>query len=125
MLGGGQARLRKALVASQVAVSLLLLIGAGLFIRTLNNLLAVDIGLKADQLIAFNVDPSLNGYTSDRTKAASQRRCSNGSARRRASRASASATVRILEGNQWSSGDDHRGLHAEGRRERWASGTTP
>ena len=46
VLGGGQARLRKALVASQVAVSLLLLIGAGLFIRTLDNLLAVDIGFE-------------------------------------------------------------------------------
>ena len=54
VLGGGQARLRKALVASQVAVSLLLLIGAGLFIRTLNNLMAVDIGLESDQLIAVH-----------------------------------------------------------------------
>ena len=53
VLGGGQARLRKALVASQVAVSLLLLIGAGLFIRTLNNLLAVDLGFKTSTLIAF------------------------------------------------------------------------
>jgi putative ABC transport system permease protein len=63
VLGGGSARLRKALVASQVAVSLLLLIGAGLFLRTLDNLLAVDIGFDARTLVSFTVDPSLNGYT--------------------------------------------------------------
>jgi predicted permease len=68
VLGGGQGRLRKGLVASQMAVSLLLLIGAGLFIRTLNNLLTVDIGMSAHQLIAFSIDPSLNGYTPERTK---------------------------------------------------------
>ena len=63
VLGGGSARLRKALVASQVAVSLLLLIGAGLFLRSLDNLLAVDIGFDARTLVSFTVDPSLNGYT--------------------------------------------------------------
>ena len=47
---GGQGRLRKALVASQIAVSLLLLIGAALFLRTLDNLLAVDIGFETSRL---------------------------------------------------------------------------
>ena len=59
---GGRARLRQALVASQVAVSLLLLVGAALFIRTLANLGAVDIGIKTTNLLAFEVDPSRNGY---------------------------------------------------------------
>ena len=77
VLGGGQARLRKGLVASQVAVSLLLLIGAGLFIRTLNNLLTVDIGMAANQLMSFTVDPALNGYTPER-RDSSRRRRSNG-----------------------------------------------
>jgi predicted permease len=43
---GSAGRVRKVLVAAQVAISLLLLIGAGLFIRTLDNLLKVDIGFK-------------------------------------------------------------------------------
>ncbi|HEY2943523.1 MAG TPA: ABC transporter permease, partial [Vicinamibacteria bacterium] len=60
---GGPARVRKALVASQVAVSLLLLIGAGLFVRTLANLRTVDVGFDARSLVSFTVDPSLNGYT--------------------------------------------------------------
>jgi predicted permease len=102
VVGGGQARLRKALVASQVAVSLLLLIGAGLFIRTLNNLFSVDLGLHASQLIAFNVDPSLNGYTGDRTKQFAKTLLERLRGMPGVS-ASGLATMRILEGNQWSS----------------------
>ena len=41
----------KALVATQVGLSLLLLIAAGLFIRTLDNLLAVDVGFQTRALI--------------------------------------------------------------------------
>jgi predicted permease len=126
VLGGGQARLRKALVASQVAVSLLLLIGAGLFIRTLNNLLAVDIGLKADQLIAFNLDPSLNGYTSDRTKDFAKTLL----ARLRTTpgvEGVGTATVRILEGNQWSSGMTVEGYTPKGDENmgQWNNAVSP
>jgi predicted permease len=99
---GGQARLRKALVASQVAVSLLLLIGAGLFIRTLNNLFAVDLGVQATSLVGFTVSPSLNGYTGDRTKVFAKTLLE----RLRATpgvTAAGAASMRILEGNQWSS----------------------
>ncbi len=102
VLGGNQGRLRKVLVASQVAVSLLLLIGAGLFLRTLDNLLAVDVGIKTSQLIAFAIDPSLNGYTPARTKQLSQ----DVLARLRTLpgvSAAGLSTQRILEGNRWSS----------------------
>ena len=68
VLGGAQARFRKALVATQVAIALLLLVSAGLFLRTLNNLLKVDIGFKTESLISFSVDPGLNGYASDRAR---------------------------------------------------------
>jgi predicted permease len=67
VLGGGQ-RLRKALVVSQVALSLLLLIGAGLFLRSLRSLLTLDPGFRTSRLVAFSVDPALNGYTPDRRK---------------------------------------------------------
>ncbi len=60
--GGGHFRLRKGLVVAQVALSLLLLIGAGLFTRSLKNLRALDPGFRADRLLAFSVDPALNGY---------------------------------------------------------------
>src|SRR6202008_4510047 len=64
--GGGHGRLRNALVVTQVAVSLLLLIGAGLFLRSLKNLSNLGPGFPAERLVAFNIDPSLNGYTPQR-----------------------------------------------------------
>ena len=67
--GAGHARLRKSLVVAQVGLSLLLLIGAGLFIRSLWNLRASGAGIQADNLISFTVDPSLNGYSGPRALA--------------------------------------------------------
>ncbi|MGH7249258.1 MAG: FtsX-like permease family protein, partial [Pseudomonadota bacterium] len=64
---GGTVGLRKALVAAQVFLSLLLLIGAGLFVRSLENLRTLDPGFKTSNLIAFSVDPTLNGYAKDRS----------------------------------------------------------
>jgi predicted permease len=66
--GGSSDRLRKALVISQVALSLLLLIGAGLFIRSLRNLMAVNAGYDTTHLISFSVDPRMNGYEGVRSK---------------------------------------------------------
>jgi predicted permease len=60
--GSGPFRFRKGLVVAQVALSLLLLIGAGLFTRSLMNLRSLNPGFRPDQLLAFTVDPSLNGY---------------------------------------------------------------
>jgi len=59
--GTGHFRLRKGLVVAQVALSLLLLIGAGLFTRSLMNLRGLDPGFKAERLFAFSVDPALSG----------------------------------------------------------------
>src|SRR5262249_15006294 len=59
-------RFRKGLVVAQVALSLLLLIGAGLFTRSLVNLRSLNPGFEPSRLIAFRVDPSLNGYDKQR-----------------------------------------------------------
>jgi predicted permease len=64
--GRSHARLRKVLVTAQVALSLLLLIGAGLFARSLYNLRTLDTGFKPDHLLEFSIDPSLNGYDDPR-----------------------------------------------------------
>ena len=69
----GQARFRKSLVVAQVGLSLLLLAGAALFARSLYNLKALDPGFQSDQLLGFSLDPSLNGYSSDRSLAMFQR----------------------------------------------------
>ncbi len=69
LAGGASVRLRKALVVAQVSLSLLLLIGAGLFIRSLQNLKDLDPGFHTSNLLAFKVDPMLNGYTTSRAHA--------------------------------------------------------
>ncbi len=65
--GGTSVMLRKALVAAQVMLSLLLLIGAGLFIRSLSNLKNVDPGFRVTNLLQFEVDPTLVGYKPPQT----------------------------------------------------------
>src|SRR5215472_14451110 len=67
-VGAKQAFLRKLLVSSEMALALLLLIGASLFLRTLANLEKTGPGFSTEHLMAFSVDPSLNGYTAERTK---------------------------------------------------------
>jgi len=54
---------RKSLVTLQVALSLLLLVCAGLFARSLMNLSSIDLGLKVDHLLTFSISPKLNKYT--------------------------------------------------------------
>jgi predicted permease len=58
--------LGKTLVVSQVALSLLLLIGAGLFVRTLQNLQNQNLGFDQHQLLLFELDPTQNGYQGQR-----------------------------------------------------------
>ena len=57
--------LGKALLVSQVALSLLLLVGAGLFVRTLVNLQRVDTGFNQDHVLLFQIDTDSIGYKED------------------------------------------------------------
>jgi len=67
LLGGAAPfRFRKGLVITQVALSLLLLIGAGLFTRSLMNLRRLNPGFEPQRLITFAVDPALSGYELER-----------------------------------------------------------
>jgi predicted permease len=65
--GTGHARFRKGLVVAQVSLSVLLLAGAALFARSLYNLKTLNPGFEADQLLGFSLDPSLNGYSRERS----------------------------------------------------------
>ena len=64
---GGSLFLRKGLVAAQVTLSFLLLFGAGLFVRSLQNLKTADTGVALDNLITFQLSPALSGYDAQRT----------------------------------------------------------
>jgi len=58
--------LGKSLIVVQVALSIVLLVGAGVFLRTLRNLQKVDYGFDARNVLLFDVNPSLNGYRGER-----------------------------------------------------------
>ena len=60
--GGPSARLGRILVVAQVAVSLVLVVAAVLFVGTLRNLRGVDAGFNLENLLLFRVQPQLNGY---------------------------------------------------------------
>jgi predicted permease len=64
--GASRSLLSRGLVVMQVALSLLLLVGAGLFVRTLLNLQRVDPGFNTKNLLLFSVSPNLIGYKDER-----------------------------------------------------------
>jgi putative ABC transport system permease protein len=60
-------RFRKVAVGLQITLTVLLLGGAGLFLRTLSYLRSQNVGFQIEHIVSFNVDPALAGYGDDRT----------------------------------------------------------
>jgi predicted permease len=109
---GGSLFLRKGLVAAQVALSFLLLFGAGLFVRSLQNLQATDTGVALDNLITFQLSPALNGYDDPRTSNFYQQLLE----RLRSApgvKSAATAQVPILAGSEWDSSMAVEGYQAK------------
>jgi predicted permease len=77
LAGDGRGRRRlpfgRLLVAAQIGLSLLLLIGAGLFVRSLQNLMAVDPGFDRDRLVQVSLNARLLGYDENRLAALDDR----------------------------------------------------
>ena len=69
----GPLRFRRVSVALQIGLSLMLLVGAGLFVRTLHNLKSLNAGFATDHLLTFRIDPRMAGYEPARTLALYQR----------------------------------------------------
>ena len=108
---GGSLVLRKGLVTAQVALSFLLLFGAGLFVRSLQNLQTTDTGVAFDNLVSFQLSPALSDYDEARTVALYQQlqerlRSAPGV------RSAAYATVPILAGDEWDSSTSVEGHKA-------------
>ncbi len=66
--GGARMALRKTLVTAQVVLSLALLVGAGLFLRTLGNLLDIDPGFHRENVLLVGTDPAQFGYNRQRVR---------------------------------------------------------
>lgn len=69
VIGGSRARLRRVLVVVQVALSLVLLIGSGLLLRSLVALYRADPGFRTTNLVSFQADLGLSGYDGPRARA--------------------------------------------------------
>ena len=99
---GGSLFLRKGLVTAQVALSFLLLFGAGLFVRSLQNLKTTDTGVALDNLVTFQLSPDLSGYDDQRAvnfygQLLERLRSAPGI------KSAAFAAVPILSGDEWDS----------------------
>jgi hypothetical protein len=68
-VAGTRSLLGRSLLVVQVALSLVLIVGAGLFLRTLYNLRHVDVGFNPENLLLFRVAPELNRYDEKRSAA--------------------------------------------------------
>ena len=99
---GSSLYLRKGLVAAQVALSFLLLFGAGLFVRSLQNLQGTNTGIELDNLVTFQLSPALSGYDDERTFGFYQQLLErlNSSP---GVKSAATAQVPLLAGNEWDS----------------------
>jgi predicted permease len=63
----GAARFRTSLVTAQIALSMALLVAAGLFVKSLMNVSRVHLGMNIDHVVTFGISPELNGYTPARS----------------------------------------------------------
>jgi predicted permease len=98
--GTGGLRLRKAIVTAQMALTLILVVGAALFVRTLTGLMAKGPGFDTSSLISFGVHPLRAGYTPSE---ASQfvRRIHDEIRASSSVQASALARIQLLTGGTW------------------------
>jgi predicted permease len=96
----GAARFRSSLVTAQIALSMALLMCAGLFVKSLMNVSRVDLGLKIDNVVTFGISPGLSGYEPARAKSLFER-AEQELATVPGVTGVATARVPLLAGNNW------------------------
>jgi predicted permease len=96
----GGVRLRKIIVTAQIALTLILVIGAALFVRTLNALMAKGPGFTTSSLVSFGLDPVRNGYA-PREASRLMRRIDEAIRQSPSTEASAIARFPLLTGGSW------------------------
>ena len=107
----GSVVLRKGLVAAQVALSFLLLFGAGLFVRSLQNLKGAETGFQdMSNLVTFQMAPALSGYDAPRAMQLYNEMLTQLRAMPNV-KAAGTAVVQVLAGDEWDSS-----MHVEGHQ---------
>jgi len=116
MAAGGAKWFRGSLVAGQVAMSLTLLITAGLLVTSLIKLTRVDLGINADRLITFGISPQLARYDSAKSQQFYERLNEKLAALPGVSMVAAS-TVPLLAGSTWNTSIVVEGHQAKGEED--------
>jgi predicted permease len=98
----GASRFRSTLVTAQIALSTALLICSGLFIKSLNNVSHVELGVEIDNVSTFAISPQLSGYDSTRVRAL-YRRLEEELKGLPGVKAASAALVPVLAGSSWGS----------------------
>ncbi len=104
-------RFRNVLATAQIALSMALLIAAGLFVKSLANVSRIDLGIKADHLVMFSVSPLLNGYKSEQSRALFERMEDEVGALPGVTAVS-SSMVPLIAGSNWGSSVSVEGFEA-------------
>jgi predicted permease len=106
------ARFRTTLATAQVALSMMLLVCAGLFTRSLSNISRVDLGLRTERMLTFAISPELNGYRPEQSRALFERLEEELRALPGVS-AVTSALIPPLSGSNWGNDVSVEGFHAD------------
>ena len=111
--GGSRAaaRFRVTLATVQIAMSMALLVPAGLFTKSLMNVSRVELGVTTDHLVLFGIGPELNAYTTERTRQLFERMEDELSAIPGVTGVSA-AMVPVMAGNNWNNSLTVEGFNA-------------
>jgi predicted permease len=105
------ARFRTSLATAQIAMSMALLVAAGLFTRSLLKVSRVDLGINIDNVVTFHVSPELNGYTPERSRQLFERLEDDLASLPGVTRVS-SGRVPLLAGDNWGSSVAVEGFQA-------------
>ncbi len=103
--------IRNLLVVAQVALSLVLLVSAGLFLRSLGNASSIDTGMRADNVLIMAFDPKLHSYSRERS------RQFVADLRRRVSALSGVASVSFVDVVPLSIGSSSTTMRSEGEKD--------
>ncbi len=118
MAGRMRFDLRRGLVVAQVAISLLLLIGAGLFVRSLQNLRSLDPGFVRQKVLLVSINPEQSGYKGQRVRDFYERLLAR-TGGLNGVRAASLASVTPLGGMRWNTGISVEGYHRKPDEKPW------